>query len=121
MTSSFRRQLKLRARRRHYRRYWNTVDRSSYSCPSCGQSASGIGDGFEVHHRDGDPLNGHMTNLVALCHHCHVSAHRIENVQRALTEWKQDVPGARGVSASLNQHHTVYSWSFMDGEGGGGR
>lgn len=30
---------------------------------------------FVVHHKDGDPINNHPSNLVTLCHRCHKLVH----------------------------------------------
>ncbi|MDS0258529.1 HNH endonuclease [Haloarcula sp. S1CR25-12] len=82
-TPRFRLRNKSRAQAREW--YWNEYDRDSYECPTCG------GDGpFDVHHRDGDPLNNHPLNLVAICWLCHKSEHRRRRAVQRVQDWKDD-------------------------------
>jgi len=46
--------------------FWDGRDRESYSCPTCGAEDTV----FEVHHCDGDRLNNHPINLIAICKRC---------------------------------------------------
>ena len=85
---TFRRYLAIQTRNRHRRRFWNTVEKATYECPSCGRDDDAVGDGWEVHHKDGDPYNGHMVNLVALCHNCHKHTHSAVGVSEQLADWK---------------------------------
>ena len=62
-------------------RFWNEHERSDYECPSCGET-QGDGARFEVHHIDGNPENGTMENLVALCRECHWDEHNINPGKR---------------------------------------
>jgi hypothetical protein len=41
--------------------------RQAYRCAACGASCVPL----EVHHRDSDPANNALRNLVALCRDCH--------------------------------------------------
>lgn len=54
----------------------------------CGHEAQGLDREFDVHHIDGDWLNNHPFNLVAICHRCHVRVHRLRNRAAALDEWR---------------------------------
>jgi 5-methylcytosine-specific restriction endonuclease McrA len=86
---TFRRYLAIQTRNRHRRRFFETVSMEGYSCPSCGRSYPGAdSDVWEVHHKDGDPFNGHMVNLVALCHNCHKHTHSTVDVTKQLADWK---------------------------------
>lgn len=61
--------------------FWAHHDKEEYECPKCGRPDlryySGTVDtihfpvGFHVHHKDGDPTNNDLENLVALCPTCH--------------------------------------------------
>lgn len=55
-----------RARSRHRTRFWNDHDKATYRCPTCGRGEELVRH-FEVHHIDGNPLNGDDENLIALC------------------------------------------------------
>lgn len=59
------------ARDRARRVYWADLDRDGYRCPDCGRSSHELRTGFEVHHKDGNPENNDISNLVALCRPCH--------------------------------------------------
>jgi hypothetical protein len=86
---TFRRYLATQTRNRHARRFWNRHDKSEYTCPSCGRGDEDIGDAWEVHHKDGDPFNGHAVNLVAVCHNCHKHTHSAARVAEQLADWKE--------------------------------
>ena len=43
---------------------------------------------YEVHHIDGDWLNGHYVNLVGICYPCHKMAHTLPQRKQALDSWK---------------------------------
>jgi len=53
------------------RTYWNEHDRESYRCADCQRSRRQIRGRFEVHHKDGNPSNNDLSNLVGLCRLCH--------------------------------------------------
>lgn len=86
---SVRRRLKVKTRTRHRRRFWDRRDKRTYECPSCGCSYEDAGREWEVHHKDGDALNGHIFNLVALCHTCHRVTHSTMATVAELNEWKE--------------------------------
>jgi hypothetical protein len=62
--------MKDRHRRLARERFWDEHDRSEYECPDCGRSKPDVGK-FEVHHKDGDPHNNSIQNLIGLCRYCH--------------------------------------------------
>lgn len=74
---------------RHRKRFWRNHDHGSYECPDCGRSREQVGR-FEVHHIDGNPKNGALDNLVALCHHCHVRRHRRKSIKERLDQMKSE-------------------------------
>lgn len=87
------------ARSEHKRRYWSVVDRSSYRCPDCGRKASHPDIWrMEIHHKDRDPFNGDMDNLVALCHHCHMQRHG-KRAREDLNDWKMKGINLGGMEA----------------------
>lgn len=89
---SVRQKLKIKTRNRHRRRFFDRVPIREYVCPSCGSGYADSGtDIWEVHHRDGDALNGHMVNLVALCHRCHKHAHSSVRTKAELDRWKSSI------------------------------
>jgi len=89
---STRQKLKIKARNRHRRRFFEHVSIESYECPSCQRPfPSSDTRVWEVHHRDGDALNGHPTNLVALCHRCHKRTHAAVRIKAELDRWKASI------------------------------
>jgi len=77
------------ARQKHREFYWVCMDKESYQCPDCGRECDDV-NRFEVHHIDGNPLNGLPENLIALCKRCHLWRHGDEQNLSAYTlnEWK---------------------------------
>ena len=71
---------------RHKRWFWNQHDKEDYECPLCGSDGP-----FDVHHRDGNPGNGAISNLVALCEPCHKQLHRDREIERGhyVDGWKK--------------------------------
>lgn len=74
--------------RKHARElYWRLYDKETYQCPDCArpalQSVEDRGDmparafptSFQIHHKDGNPMNNSLQNLVALCNPCHQARH----------------------------------------------
>lgn len=52
-------------------RFWSQYARQTYTCPDCGRSRDQLRKRFEVHHKNGDPTDNGLSNLVALCQFCH--------------------------------------------------
>lgn len=93
-----RRRRKIRkARQRHRQWYWREHDKDTHQCPACGAGTESVRR-FEVHHRDGNPLNGNPENLVALCWECHLKQHGAEPTLSSLDvdEWKQEFAALGG-------------------------
>ncbi|MBX0350488.1 hypothetical protein [Haloarcula pellucida] len=51
------------------KRTWD--ERAGDRCPRCGQSFDDV-ERADVHHRDGDPNNGHPSNRRKRCKKCHL-------------------------------------------------
>jgi len=62
---------KQNSRREARELFWSNHSHEDYRCPDCGRKAAEISGSFEVHHKDGDPLNNDLGNLVAVCRVCH--------------------------------------------------
>jgi len=60
-----------RARQRARAKFWRQHHKSRYECPDCGRSQAELRTGLEVHHKDGNPSNNELDNLVAVCRPCH--------------------------------------------------
>ncbi len=60
----------------HTEAYWEAHDKETYNCPRCGRAKEKVRR-FEVHHKDTNPRNGDMGNLVGLCLSCHREEHSI--------------------------------------------
>jgi hypothetical protein len=72
----------------HRKWYWSRHDYDDYSCPDCGRGAGRVYQ-FDVHHKDGDPKNGHPDNLIGLCRRCHIWRHRKPTISGLdVEEWK---------------------------------
>jgi len=79
-----RRRLRIKARRTARELYWSEFQKDSAECVSCGTS-----DNLEVHHRDGDVLNNHIINLIAVCNRCHYAEHHRRSTRTRLDDWKR--------------------------------
>jgi len=87
------RDYKNKSRKLARQRYWEENNRDSYSCPDCGRSESQIVGAFEVHHKNGEPMDNRPKNHVALCRVCHMlredkkpSKEHIKNLRSQLSE-----------------------------------
>lgn len=97
----FREQLAIRVRNRHRKRFWQEHDRETHRCDGCRCDYATAGFRWEVHHRDGDWLNGHPLNLVGICHRCHIATHRVQHRIADVGEWKDRFEGlSEGLSGS---------------------
>lgn len=54
-------------------RKMNVKERDDYSCQVCGSF-----EDLRVHHKDKNPLNNKMENLITLCDACHKKLHKEE-------------------------------------------
>lgn len=88
---AFRQQLARRVRNRHRKRFWKDRDRGEHTCDGCGCTHAEAGFRWEVHHRDGDWLNGHPLNLAGICHRCHRLVHRTQRTVEDVAGWKSDL------------------------------
>lgn len=84
-TATPRERLYAEARHTARQRFWGDRDRDAYACDGCGTTD----DRLEVHHRDGNALNNHPLNLVAVCRRCHRAVHRAEATADNLDEWRE--------------------------------
>lgn len=79
----FRSKLRKRTRDSARRRYYAEYERECHVC--------GSGEDVELHHRNGDPFDNRILNLIPLCNHHHKRAHlkkkRIRDSER-IDEWK---------------------------------
>lgn len=62
---------KERSRKIARQRFWEEHDRKEYNCPDCGRSEDELGRRFEVHHKNGEPMDNRPENHIALCRLCH--------------------------------------------------
>lgn len=87
------RDYKDKSRKLARQRYWEEKDRDSYSCPDCCRSEEQVVGTFEVHHKNGEPMDNRPDNHVALCRVCHMlregkkpSRKHIENLRSQLSD-----------------------------------
>jgi len=81
-----REQLLIEARRTARELFWSQYDRETYTYPVCSSDGP-----FHVHHRDGDPLNNHFINLLAVCERCHRREHKRRARVEKVATWKERV------------------------------
>jgi len=86
-THSQRRRRERIARSKHRTKYWKRHDKETYECPDCGRGVTEV-DQLDVHHKDENPLNGAWSNLIGLCHRCHLARHGREYDPQSLEDWK---------------------------------
>lgn len=75
---------KIKAREVARDTYWSEYDQDSHPCQDCADSEKPL----EVHHIDQDPFNNKLSNLVGLCHACHMRRHRKDAIESRLTEMR---------------------------------
>ena len=71
--------LKQRSRKIAREQFWEKHDRDNYKCPDCGRTETEStyinsmesAFGFEVHHKNGKPMDNRPENQIALCRLCH--------------------------------------------------
>lgn len=51
--------------------YWEEHNRATYQCPDCGRTEDEVQGRFEVHHKNGEPMDNRPENQVGLCRLCH--------------------------------------------------
>lgn len=56
--------------------------RQIHYCEDCGQQYASL----EIHHKDGNPNNNHVDNLLVLCNGCHAERHKIADLM-GVKEW----------------------------------
>lgn len=113
-------EFKNRSRKLARESYWEAHDRDTYECPDCGRGEDEIKGRFEVHHKNGEPLDNRPENRVALCRVCHnlredkkPSIKQIENLRDSLDEdsrLEEDSPLPDGV----NRIYTAGSMHYND-------
>lgn len=62
---------KKRSRKLARQHFWEKHDRDSYTCPDCGRTEDEVAYTFEVHHKNGEPMDNRPENHIALCRTCH--------------------------------------------------
>lgn len=104
--------------------YWQRHDRDSYECPDCGRAEGEIQGCFEVHHKNGEPLDNRTENRVGLCRLCHnlredkkPSIEQIRNARDALNDDNDQVDAPTPVAevesvylAGTMTYHESDSW-----------
>lgn len=88
---------KNRSRKLARESYWEKHDRDTYECPDCGRTEKEIKGRFEVHHKNGEPMDNRPKNQVGLCRVCHnlreekkPSIEEIRNLRDGVSEQTQD-------------------------------
>lgn len=93
--------------------FWGRHEKDTYNCPDCGRGGGSLVSGFEVHHKNGNPMDNSPENLVALCRTCHnlregkkPSITQIERLRDAVRDEAQSQP--------IEGKPTVYLAGSMD-------
>jgi hypothetical protein len=84
------------SRQKARREFWKEHEKHEYNCPDCGREIGEIRHTFEVHHKDGDPENNDMDNLVGLCRPCHNIR---EGKKPSINDWKHVLGKETGQSS----------------------
>jgi hypothetical protein len=86
--------------------YWQVHDRDTYECPDCGRSEEELQGTFEVHHKNGQPLDNRLENRVALCRVCHLLREGKKPSQAAIQRLRDQY--ANAAEPSLPESVRVY-------------
>jgi len=108
---------KKRSRKIARQLFWEKHDRDEYSCPDCGRLEEEVSYSFEVHHKNGEPMDNRPENHVALCRTCHNLRENkkpsMGQIQRLRNQVKKDQTDPRDDSGVPE----VYLAGCMDNEG----
>lgn len=104
--------------------FWEAHDQDRYQCPDCGRRKADLLRPFEIHHKNGDPMNNSETNLVGLCRPCHNIREGKKPSFNEIKHLRNGVRGAdgdKGRSAPFRSEPVrIYTAGRMDyGDGGG--
>lgn len=103
--------------------FWKAHDQASYQCPDCDRRKADLLRPFEIHHKNGDPMDNSETNLVGLCRPCHnlregkkPSLDEIKNLrdEGGKSDEKNSSPAMGGSSGFLPRPARVYAAGQMD-------
>ena len=62
----------------------------NFTCQKCGVAWDDNIE-FHIHHKDKNPLNNALENLVWLCLNCHYLAHHKEDLDKKVRNWKYKI------------------------------
>jgi nucleoside 2-deoxyribosyltransferase len=107
-----------RSRKLARERFWEENNRDQYYCPDCDRLENEVHGKFEVHHKNGEPLDNRPENHVALCRLCHMlregkkpSTKNIKKLRKQLTtNSEKEAKETKGTPS-------VYLAGSMDDEG----
>jgi len=100
-------------------KYWNENDRDSYECPDCRRSEDEIIGTFEVHHKNGEPLDNTPDNHVALCRVCHMLREDKKPSKKHIDNLRKQVSNGSEGGVSSTEASGVYLAGSMAEERSG--
>ncbi|SEH40108.1 hypothetical protein SAMN05192561_101591 [Halopenitus malekzadehii] len=112
---------KRRSRKIAREMYWEKHERGAYECPDCGRQEEQLLNTFEVHHKDGQPMDNRPENHIALCRPCHnlregkkPSIEEIQNIRDSLDEEEDE--GDNDILNGVNRIYTAGSMHYHNDE-----
>lgn len=104
--------------------FWEAHSQDGYQCPDCGRRGADLLRPFEIHHKNGDPMDNREQNLVGVCRPCHniregkkPSIREIENLRDAVRSPQPEETEATS-APFRDEPARIYTAGRMDWSGG---
>lgn len=101
--------------------FWEKHDREEYRCPDCGRKEEDVSYGFEVHHKNGEPMDNRPENHIALCRTCHNIREGKKPSMGQIQRLRNQIKSTNKFSSEQSGTPEVYLAGTMDDEGGSGK
>lgn len=108
---------KKRSRQLARQHFWEKHDRESYTCPDCGRIEDDVAYGFEVHHKNGKPMDNRPENHIALCRTCHNIREGKKPSMGQIQRLRNQIKSTNKFSSEQSGTPKIYLAGSMDDEG----